>query len=62
MPAYRTVVVGTDGSSTSLAAVDRATEVAADSSAELMIVCAYARCRPTLPAGSGVDVLIVHTS
>ena len=41
MPAYRTVVVGTDGSSTSLAAVDRAAEVAADSSAELMIVCAY---------------------
>ena len=43
MPAYRTVVVGTDGSSTSLAAVDRAAEVAADSAAELVIVCAYTR-------------------
>jgi len=41
MPAYRTVVVGTDGSSTSLAAVDRAARVAADSAAELVIVCAY---------------------
>ena len=40
MPAYRTVVVGTDGSSTSPAAVDRAAEVAADRSAELVIVCA----------------------
>jgi nucleotide-binding universal stress UspA family protein len=41
MPAYRTVVVGTDGSSTSSAAVDRAAVVAADSAAELVIVCAY---------------------
>jgi nucleotide-binding universal stress UspA family protein len=41
MPAYRTVVVGTDGSSTSLAAVDRAAALAADSAAELVIVCAY---------------------
>ena len=41
MPAYRTIVVGTDGSDTSLAAVDRAAEVAADSGAELHIVCAY---------------------
>lgn len=41
MPAYRTIVVGTDGSATSFAAVDRAAAVAADSSAELVIVCAY---------------------
>ncbi|MBW0117668.1 universal stress protein [Pseudonocardia abyssalis] len=41
MSAYRTIVVGTDGSDTSLAAVDRAASVAADSSAELVIVCAY---------------------
>lgn len=41
MSAYRTIVVGTDGSSTSLAAVDRAAAVAADSSAELLIICAY---------------------
>ncbi len=41
MPAYRTIVVGTDGSDTSLAAVDRAATVAADSEAELVIVCAF---------------------
>lgn len=41
MPAYRTIVVGTDGSDTSLAAVDRAATVAADSDAELVIVCAF---------------------
>lgn len=41
MSAYRTIVVGTDGSDTSLAAVDRAASVAADSGAELVIVCAY---------------------
>jgi nucleotide-binding universal stress UspA family protein len=41
MPAYRTIVVGTDGSDTSLAAVERAAEVAADSDAELLVVCAY---------------------
>lgn len=41
MPAYRSIVVGTDGSETSLSAVERAAEVAADSDAELVIVCAY---------------------
>ncbi|MET0189247.1 MAG: universal stress protein [Pseudonocardia sediminis] len=41
MPAYRTVVVGTDGSATSYAAVDRAAGVAADSDAQLVIVSAY---------------------
>ena len=41
MPAYRTIVVGTDGSATSFAAVDRAAAVAADCNAELVIVCAY---------------------
>ncbi|MGI5130552.1 universal stress protein [Pseudonocardia sp. CA-107938] len=41
MSAYRTIVVGTDGSETSLSAVERASAVAADSSAELIIVCAY---------------------
>ena len=41
MSAYRTIVVGTDGSATSFAAVDRAAAVAADSNAELVIVCAY---------------------
>lgn len=41
MPAYQTVVVGTDGSETSFAAVDRAAGVAADAGATLVIACAY---------------------
>jgi nucleotide-binding universal stress UspA family protein len=41
LPAYRTIVVGTDGSATSFAAVDRAAAVAGDTDAELVIVCAY---------------------
>ncbi|MCW0215640.1 MAG: universal stress protein [Pseudonocardia sp.] len=41
MSAYTTVVVGTDGSATSYAAVERAAAVARDSDAELVIVSAY---------------------
>lgn len=41
MTAYRTIVVGTDGSETSLVAVERAAAVAGDTGAELVIVCAY---------------------
>ncbi|MGW5051986.1 universal stress protein [Actinokineospora sp. NPDC004072] len=41
MPAYRTIVVGTDGSDSSLRAVDRAATIAADSGATLVIACAY---------------------
>lgn len=41
MAAYQTVVVGTDGSESSFAAVDRAASVASDSGATLVIVCAY---------------------
>ncbi|SFN62809.1 Nucleotide-binding universal stress protein, UspA family [Pseudonocardia ammonioxydans] len=41
MSAYRTIVVGTDGSSTSFAAVERAAGVAADSGATLVVVSAY---------------------
>jgi nucleotide-binding universal stress UspA family protein len=41
MSAYNKVMVGTDGSDTSLLAVDRAGALAADSSAELVILCAY---------------------
>lgn len=41
MTAYRTVVVGTDGSQSSYAAVDRAARVAADSQAKLVIACAF---------------------
>lgn len=56
MPAYRTIVVGTDGSSTSLAAVDRAAAVAGDSEAELVIVCAYTPASREETAGAE-DVL-----
>ena len=41
MGAYQTVVVGTDGSDSSYRAVERAARVAADSSAKLVVVCAY---------------------
>ncbi len=41
MGAYRTVLVGTDGSESSYRAVDRAAELARDSAARLVIVCAY---------------------
>jgi nucleotide-binding universal stress UspA family protein len=38
---YRKVLVGTDGSDSSFRAVDRAGQVAADSGATLILVCAY---------------------
>lgn len=41
MGSYQRIVVGTDGSDTSFRAVDRAGALAGDSSAELIIVCAY---------------------
>ncbi|OZM73910.1 universal stress protein [Amycolatopsis antarctica] len=41
MAGYKTVVVGTDGSDSSFAAVDRAAAVAADANAQLVITCAY---------------------
>ncbi|WP_116206643.1 universal stress protein [Amycolatopsis circi] len=41
MAVYRTVVVGTDGSDSSFAAVDKAAGVAADAGAKLVVVCAY---------------------
>jgi nucleotide-binding universal stress UspA family protein len=41
MSAYQTVVVGTDGSETSLRAVDRAAALARDENAMLVIACAY---------------------
>jgi nucleotide-binding universal stress UspA family protein len=41
MGAYQTVVVGTDGSDSSYLAVDRAAQVARESAAKLVIVCAY---------------------
>ena len=41
MPAFQTVVVGTDGSDSSFLAVDRAAALAGDSGATLVIACAY---------------------
>jgi nucleotide-binding universal stress UspA family protein len=41
MRSYRTVVVGTDGSESSLRAVDRAATIAADSDAKLIIATGY---------------------
>ncbi|MFZ0835087.1 MAG: universal stress protein [Mycobacterium sp.] len=38
---YKTVVVGTDGSESSLRAVDRASEIAAESNAKLILVTGY---------------------
>lgn len=41
MTAYRTIAVGTDGSESSLVAVERAARLAVGCGAELVIVCAY---------------------
>jgi nucleotide-binding universal stress UspA family protein len=41
MTAYRTIVVGTDGSDSSLRAVDRAGEIAAGAKAKLIVSTAY---------------------
>ncbi|MEW5812146.1 MAG: universal stress protein [Actinomycetota bacterium] len=41
MTTYRTIVVGTDGSETSLRAVDKAASIAAESGARLIIASAY---------------------
>jgi len=43
MGAYKKIIVGTDGSRTSLLAVDRAGKVAAASDAQLLIVTAFER-------------------
>lgn len=45
MGAYKKIIVGTDGSKTSLLAVDRAGKVAAASDAELVIVTAFEPAR-----------------
>jgi nucleotide-binding universal stress UspA family protein len=41
MAEYKVIVVGTDGSDTSLRAVDKAAEIAAESDAKLVIAMAY---------------------
>ncbi|BAX91652.1 universal stress protein [Mycobacterium shigaense] len=57
MGAYQTVVVGTDGSDSSLRAVDRAAAVAAEHGAKLIVVTAHLpvpeeRGRYAIPPGS----------
>lgn len=57
MSAYQTVVVGTDGSDSSLRAVDRAAAIAADHGAKLIIVTAHLpvneeKGRYAIPPGS----------
>jgi nucleotide-binding universal stress UspA family protein len=46
MGAYQTVMVGTDGSDSSYRAVERAAEIARDTTARLVIVCAYEAAGP----------------
>ena len=41
MSAYRTIVVGTDGSESSYRAVEKAAALAGDAGAQLVIACAY---------------------
>ncbi|WAC90066.1 universal stress protein [Mycobacterium sp. Aquia_213] len=49
MSAYQTVVVGTDGSDSSLRAVDRAAAIAADNGAKLIVATAH----PPVPEEKG---------
>ncbi len=56
MSAYRTVVVGTDGSESSLKAVERAASIAADAGAQLIIACAYYPADPK-DVSAAADVL-----
>lgn len=57
MSAYRTVVVGTDGSGSSLRAVDRAGQIAGGANAKLIIATAYfpqsEDPRPDVPKDEG---------
>ena len=46
MPEHRVIVVGTDGSETSLRAVDRAAELAAEAGGKLIIASAYSADSP----------------
>jgi nucleotide-binding universal stress UspA family protein len=52
MGSYQAIVVGTDGSDSSLRAVDRAALLARDADARLIIVCAY---HPSDPADTVAD-------
>ncbi|UYP17338.1 universal stress protein [Rhodococcus sp. Z13] len=56
MSAYRTIVVGTDGSESSYRAVEKAAALAGDAGAELVIACAYYPADPKETA-QAADVL-----
>ncbi|WP_072688621.1 universal stress protein [Rhodococcus marinonascens] len=56
MSAYKTVVVGTDGSESSFLAVEKAAAIAGDADAKLIIACAYHPADPK-DAGQAVDAL-----
>jgi nucleotide-binding universal stress UspA family protein len=64
MQPYQSVVVGTDGSDTSLRAVDRAAAVARDSGAMLTIVCANQPAEATGAdeAALGDEAFLIHGS
>ena len=63
MTAYRTVVVGTDGSEPSLRAVTRAGALAGARGATLVIACAYLPADPDdRDVRGAADVLVVHTT
>ena len=53
MSSYKKVLVGTDGSDTSMLAVARAAGIAADSGAELLIVTAFEPADPTEVRAAG---------
>ncbi len=66
MSAYKTVVVGTDGSDSSMRAVERASEIAADHGAKLLVATAHLpvaeeKGRYAIPPGSdhGQDYRLV---
>jgi len=54
MSGYQTLVVGTDGSQTSLRAVDRAAEIAARSNAKLIIATGYSSGSSAARKSSGI--------
>jgi nucleotide-binding universal stress UspA family protein len=56
MGAYQTIMVGTDGSDSSLRAVEKAAGLARDATAKLVIVCAYSAASEREVAAAG-DVL-----
>lgn len=64
MKAYQTVVVGTDGSESSLRAVDRAAVIAAETNAKLVIATGYLPQREDGRAGDilGEEAYQVHGS